>query len=124
MYYPYGWVSGLCFGFKGCYQFECQVRTSFGDSKLIINQIKGVYNTKNENLHPYDKLVAKMVEWSFARVQFEIMPRNSNIFVDAMANLTSLTSIYIEDEETMIKINNLKNKTLIDKGFFVNFFEK
>jgi len=65
-----------------------------------------------------------MGEICFRHVQFENILRNSNIVFYAMVKVTFLTPISIEDEEIIIKINSIKNYSMIDEACFINFFYK
>jgi len=58
------------------------------------------------------------------QIQFENILRNNNRFVDVMANVASLTPISVEDEETIIKINNLRHNSFVDDDDYQGFFNK
>lgn len=58
----------------------------YGDSQLIISQINNVYN----------------------KILFENSTRNNNRFAKAMDNINYLIPKSIEDEDTIIKLNNVK----------------
>lgn len=61
----------------------------FGDSQLVINQINDDYQTKDEKLMPYNKMVDDVKKY-FVEITFEQIPRNDNKATNAMTTLTSL----------------------------------
>lgn len=61
----------------------------FGDSHLVINQINDDYQTKDDKLMPYKKMVDDFKKY-FVEITFEQIPRNDNKAADAMATLASL----------------------------------
>ena len=61
----------------------------FGDSALVIYQVRGEWETRNSKLVPYQKKIAEMAD-QFEEVTFEHMPRELNRIPDALATLASL----------------------------------
>ena len=45
----------------------------FGDSQLIINQVNDIYQTKDEKLLPYKRMVDDMKQY-FAHITFQQVP--------------------------------------------------
>lgn len=64
----------------------------YGDSQLIINQVNDEYQTKDDKLTPYKKLVESLKE-SFIEITFEQIPRANNKAADTMATIRSLLDI-------------------------------
>ncbi|XP_058078623.1 uncharacterized protein LOC131226947 [Magnolia sinica] len=64
----------------------------FGDSQLIINQINGNWETKDENLIPYHVYRENLIE-DFKEITFFYMPRVKNQFADALVALASMLEI-------------------------------
>ena len=61
----------------------------FEDSQLVINQVNDVYQTKDEKLVPYKRMVDDLRKY-FVRVSLQQVPQADNKAVDAMATLASL----------------------------------
>ncbi|XP_057811931.1 uncharacterized protein LOC131026177 [Salvia miltiorrhiza] len=60
----------------------------YGDSKLVVNQILGLYEVKKPELLPYVKYARKIIEW-LGDVEIEHVPRSENKQADALAKLAS-----------------------------------
>ena len=55
-----------------------------GDSKFVINQIKGEYSTKNPRLRAYRNVVLDFLE-CFIEIDLQVMPKGQNILEDGLA---------------------------------------
>ncbi|XP_057789942.1 uncharacterized protein LOC131006784 [Salvia miltiorrhiza] len=60
----------------------------YGDSKLVVNQILGLYEVKKLELLPYVKYARKIIEW-LGDVEIEHISRSENKQADALAKLAS-----------------------------------
>lgn len=60
-----------------------------GDSQLFINQVNDKYQTKDEKLVPYKRMVDNLWKY-FAHIIFQQVSRVDNKVVDAMATLASM----------------------------------
>ncbi|KAL0396186.1 UNVERIFIED_CONTAM: hypothetical protein Scaly_0067000 [Sesamum calycinum] len=60
----------------------------FGDSKLVINQLLGLYEVKKPELFPYFDYTQRLIGW-LGDVEIEHMPRKDNKQADALAKLAS-----------------------------------
>jgi len=56
------------------------------DSKLVIEQMKGVYKVKHPNLMPRYFEIKNIISRHFGVVSFEHIPREKNIDADSLAN--------------------------------------
>jgi ribonuclease HI len=61
----------------------------FGDSALILNQIKGEWETNQPDLIPY-RDYAKRISTLFTKVEFHHIPRDENQMTYALATLASM----------------------------------
>ena len=61
----------------------------FGDSQLVINQVNNDYQTKDDKLVPYKKLVDFLRNY-FTFFTFQQIPRAKNKATDAMDTLASI----------------------------------
>ena len=64
-------------GLKASIDLGIQFLSVFGDSALVINQIKGEWDTKNHNLIPYKEHVLTLIP-HFEEITFEHFPRERN----------------------------------------------
>ena len=58
----------------------------YEDSQLVINQVNNDYQTKDDKLIPYKRLIDSLRNY-FIRVTFQKIPRAENKATDAMATL-------------------------------------
>ena len=61
---------------------------AYGDSKLIVNQVTGEYEVKNEDLIPYHKAVTQLAAL-FEGLYIDYVPRLQNTHADALAGLAA-----------------------------------
>ena len=64
----------------------------YGDSQLVVNQVKNEYQTKDDKLIAYKKLIDALRNY-FTFVTFQQIPRVENKVVDAMATLASILQV-------------------------------
>jgi ribonuclease HI len=64
----------------------------YGDSMLIICQIKREWQTKEEKLRPYQEYLSKLAR-EFEEIEFTHLGREGNQFADALATLASMAKI-------------------------------
>ena len=68
----------------------------FGDSQLVINQVNNVYQTKDDKLVPYKRMVDDLCKY-FVQVSLQQVPKAENKAVDAMETLASLLQMSKND---------------------------
>ena len=61
---------------------------AYGDSKLIVNQVRGEYEVKHEDLVPYYNATISMAE-KFRNLFIDHVPRQRNAHADALASLAA-----------------------------------
>ncbi|RDX85814.1 Retrovirus-related Pol polyprotein from transposon 17.6, partial [Mucuna pruriens] len=64
----------------------------FGDSALVIYQLKGEWETRDPKLVPYHEYIMELLE-SFESVTFQYVPREENQMADALATLAAMVQI-------------------------------
>jgi len=64
----------------------------YGDLILIICQMKGKWQTKDEKLRPYQEYLSKLVR-EFKEIKFTHLGREGNHFADALVTLASMARI-------------------------------
>jgi len=61
---------------------------AYGDSKLIVNQVRGEYEVRHEDLIPYYNATISMAE-RFRNFYIDHVPRQQNAHADALASLAA-----------------------------------
>jgi ribonuclease HI len=64
----------------------------FRDSLLIICQVKGEWQTKDEKLNLYQNYLLRLAN-EFKEIKFTHISRDKNQFVDVLATLASMTQV-------------------------------
>ncbi|XP_050889565.1 uncharacterized protein LOC127094835 [Lathyrus oleraceus] len=75
----------------------------FSDSTLVINQIKGEWETHHPGLIPYIDYVRRLSIF-FTKVEFNRIPRDENQIEDALATLSSMYRLNLHREVPSILI--------------------
>ena len=75
----------------------------FGDSALVIIQIKGEWDTQHPNLIPYWEHVLTLIP-HFEEVTFENFPREKNQLAYALAIMSSMFKVIWDNEAPQITI--------------------
>ena len=64
----------------------------FGDSTLVIAQVKRLWKMKEEHLKPYQQNLENLTK-TFDKIEYTIIPRAQNQFADATTTLASMVEI-------------------------------
>ncbi|XP_050920179.1 uncharacterized protein LOC127137800 [Lathyrus oleraceus] len=75
----------------------------YGDSTLVIYQVKGEWETRDENLIPYRSDIVELIEY-FDEITFHHVPREENQIADALAMLGFMFQVRFLNEEPLIII--------------------
>jgi len=89
----------------------------YGDSALVIHQIKGEWETRDQKLIPYKAYIKGLIEY-FDEIEFHHISREDNQLVDALATLSSMFVISQKEELSMIKMQSHENPV------YCNFIEE
>ncbi|XP_050890519.1 uncharacterized protein LOC127095926 [Lathyrus oleraceus] len=76
-------------GLEEAIDLRIKILDAYGDSTLVINQIKGESETRQPSLIPY-KDYARMLSTFFNEILFHHIPREENQKADALATLSSM----------------------------------
>ena len=79
----------------------------YGDSMLIICQVKGEWQTKEEKLRPYQEYLSTLPK-EFEEIKFTHLGREGNHFADALATLAAMTTIDLKCKVQPVHID-IKN---------------
>ncbi|XP_028206337.1 uncharacterized protein LOC114389805 [Glycine soja] len=69
----------------------------YGDSTLVIHQLKGEWETRDHKLIPYQSYIKKLVEF-FDDVSFHHAPREENQMTDALATLALIFQLALHGD--------------------------
>jgi hypothetical protein len=110
---------------------ELKIKNMFiyGDSELIINQVKGVYLAKHFRMTSYRNLVLDLLKY-FEGYQLTAIPRDQNVIANALDVVASLFKILINPNrkyEIEVKLRpivpeNIKYWQVFDYDHQVNKF--
>ncbi|XP_058758298.1 uncharacterized protein LOC131631520 [Vicia villosa] len=78
----------------------------YGDYALVVNQIKGEWETRHPSLIPYRDYTRRLLTF-FNKVEFHHIPREENQMADALATLASMYQVKFLNEAPQITIVRL-----------------
>jgi ribonuclease HI len=84
----------LILGLKVLEELRAKIIFVHGDSELIINKIKGIYQEKQPRLRAYRNPVLELLE-KFEECNLLVIPREQNQFVDALATFGTVLRVPI-----------------------------
>ena len=76
-------------GIQAAIDFNIKLLKVYGDSALVIHQLRGEWETRDHKLIPYHTYIKKLAEF-FDEVSFHHVPREENQMADALATLASM----------------------------------
>ncbi|XP_028193273.1 uncharacterized protein LOC114378881 [Glycine soja] len=76
-------------GIRVVIDFRFKLLKVYGDSTLVIHQLKGEWETRDHKLVPYQAYIRKLTEL-FDDISFHHIPREENQMADALATLSSM----------------------------------
>ncbi|RDY10167.1 rnhA, partial [Mucuna pruriens] len=91
-------------------EFKAKVLEVYGDSALVIHQLRGEWETRDSKLIPYHPYIKGLIKL-FDKITFHHIPCENNELVDALATLS-----------TMFKINKRKDNR--DKPTYCQVIEE
>ncbi|WRX13925.1 Integrase [Theobroma cacao] len=82
----------LVMGLQAAIEMKADTIDVYGDSALVICQMKGEWETRDPKLVPYKKLVTELSK-QFKEISFNHLPREENQIADALATLAAMFKI-------------------------------
>ncbi|KAG8498128.1 hypothetical protein CXB51_007052 [Gossypium anomalum] len=79
-------------GIRAAIDREIKVLEVYGDSAMVIYQLKGEWETRDPKLISYRKLILELIE-EFDDITFHYLPRDENQMADALATLASMIKV-------------------------------
>ena len=84
----YAEYQALLVGIKVCIKYEIKEVNIYGDSKLVIEQVKGNWKVKSESLKPiYTEIKKHITPEFFKKITFNHVRRHLNKRADELANV-------------------------------------
>ncbi|XP_017973768.1 PREDICTED: uncharacterized protein LOC108661427 [Theobroma cacao] len=82
----------LVMGLQAAIERKADAINVYGDSALVICQMRGEWETRDSKLVPYKKLVTELSK-QFKEISFNHLPREENQIADALATLAAMFKI-------------------------------
>ena len=101
----------LILGLKLVIEMKYGYLKIYGDSLLIINQVKGIYACNHPLLKLYKTLVKTFLEY-FKAYDLKVTPRSSNHFTNTMVSLGSLIPQHPFRQVTHMEVITMYNSSL------------
>ncbi|XP_025982649.1 uncharacterized protein, partial [Glycine max] len=76
-------------GVQAAIDFDVKLLKVYGDSDLVIRQLKGEWETRDSKLIPYQTHILRLAKY-FDDISFHHIPREENQMADALATLASM----------------------------------
>jgi len=76
-------------GIQAAINFKVKLVKVYGDSALVIHQLRGEWETRDHKLIPYQAYIKKLTEF-FDDISFHHIPREENQMADALVTLASI----------------------------------
>ena len=90
-------------GLKAAIVLRITFLSVYGDSSLVISQVKGEWDTKHLNLVPYREHVLTLI-LHFEKITFEHIPRDENQLEDTLATMSFMFKVRWDNEAPKITI--------------------
>ncbi|KAK5784645.1 hypothetical protein PVK06_039171 [Gossypium arboreum] len=91
-------------GIRAAIDRKIKVLKVFGDSALVIYQLKREWETRDPKLIDYRKLVLELVK-EFDDITFHYLPREENQMADALATLASMIKVNKQEDVKPIRMS-------------------
>ncbi|KAA3480212.1 RNA-directed DNA polymerase (Reverse transcriptase), Ribonuclease H [Gossypium australe] len=91
-------------GIHAAIEREIKVLEVYGDSALVIYQLKGEWETRDPKLIKYRKLVLELIK-DFDDITFFYLPRDENQMADALATLASMVRVNKQEDVQPIQMS-------------------
>ncbi|XP_050875390.1 uncharacterized protein LOC127079016 [Lathyrus oleraceus] len=98
------------YGLEETIDLRIKILEVYGDSALVISQVKGDWETQDSKLIPYKEHIRKLIPY-FDEISFHHIPREENQLADALAMLASMFKFKWKNESPTIHIDHLDEST-------------
>ncbi|XP_050916548.1 uncharacterized protein LOC127131678 [Lathyrus oleraceus] len=94
------------YGLEAAIDLRIKILEVYGDSTLVISQVKGDWETRDSKLIPYKEHIRKLVAY-FDEISIHHISREENQLADALATLASTFKVKWKNEAPAIHIDHL-----------------
>lgn len=94
------------FGIEAAIDLRIKILEVYGDSTLVISQVKGDWDTRDHKLIPYKEHVLKLVPY-FDEITFHHIPQEENQLAGALETLASMLKVKWKNEAPSFHLNYL-----------------
>ncbi|XP_050920004.1 uncharacterized protein LOC127137599 [Lathyrus oleraceus] len=94
------------YGLEAAIDLRIKILEVFGDSALVISQVKGDWETRDIKLIPYNEDIRKLIPY-FGEISFHHISREENQLADLLATLASMFKFKWKNEAPFIQIDQL-----------------
>ena len=84
-------------GIQAAIDFKVKLLKVYGDSALVIHQLRGEWETRDHKLIPYLAYIKKLTEF-FDDISFHHNPREENQMADALATLAFMFQLTLHGD--------------------------
>ncbi|XP_050918415.1 uncharacterized protein LOC127135823 [Lathyrus oleraceus] len=98
------------FGIESTIDLRIKILEIYGDSALVIIQVKGDWEARDHKLIPYKEHVLKLISY-FDEITFHHIPREENQLVDALETLSSMFKVKWKNETPSFHLDYLDEFT-------------
>ena len=92
-------------GIQAAIESKAKILNVYGDSALVIHQLMGEWETRDQKLIPYKTYIMELVEY-FDFIEFHHISREDNQLADALATLSSMFKINQDGVMSMIQMKS------------------
>jgi len=104
-------------GIRAAIEMKIERLNVYGDSTLVIHQVKGEWETRDHKLIPYKTYIKGLIE-HFERIEFHHISRDDNQLADALSTLSSMFEVSQEEDLPLIKMQSYESSV------YCNFIEE
>jgi len=90
-------------GLQAVVESKVKVLKVYGDSALVIHQLRGEWETRDAKLIPYQTHIKELVE-QFDEITFDYISRGENQLANALTTLSSMFALSQDEDMPLIKI--------------------
>lgn len=102
-------------GVEASIDLRIKILEIYGDSTLVIYQVKGEWETRHPKLIPHHAYVIELMKY-FEEITFHYILREENQVADALATLSSMYQVRFHNEASIIRLDR-KDKTTYCQSF-------
>src|SRR3954462_12911519 len=96
-----GEYNALLIGLQLAHQLGVRNLQAYGDSELVVNQLRGEYEVRNDDLIPYFNSALQMAE-QFEGFYIGHVPRQDNTYADALAGLATSLCLQAGEHQNIL----------------------